>query len=160
MSKYANFSKSDNKYQGECGGSSSKGCSLEFGNGRSIPLRMNINSGRVGDSTRFFLHLPHKHTDTSAGYYTLGGIKYQPAMGIITPFGPIYKINNKLVYGTITILGGFSSENSKEIKDKAEKKKNIQDWLGVSPIVRTRAMRGVCREAFASDTHDTTHGRR
>ena len=152
MSKYANFSKSDNKYQGECGGSSSKGCTLEFGNGRSIPLRMNINSGGRTDPTKFFVHLPHKLTDTSAGYYTLGGIKYQPAMAIIQPFAPVYKINNKLVYGIIAIVGAFSTENSKEIKEKAEKKKNIQDWLGVGGKLEASGMSQVFIPIMLSDT--------
>lgn len=152
MSKYANFSKSDNKYEGECGGSSSKGCSLEFGNGRSIPLRISINSGGMTDPTKFFVVLPHKNTDTSTGYYTLGGIKYSPAMAIILPFGPVYKINNKLVYGFIQILGSFSAENSKEIKDKAEKEENIQDWLGVGGKLKASNMSQVYIPIMMSDT--------
>ena len=129
MSKFANFSKSDDKYQGECGGSSSKGCSLEFGNFRSMPLRLMFNPNNK--FKELYVTLPHRNNDTSAGYYTLGGIKYQPALMTISPLAPVYKINNKLIYGYINIMGAFSPENSKEITDKAKNKKNVQDYLGV-----------------------------
>ena len=59
MSKFANFSKSDDKYQGECGGSSSKGCSLEFGNFRSMPLRLMFFPNKK--FRELYVMLPHMH---------------------------------------------------------------------------------------------------
>ena len=150
MSKFANFSKSDDKYQGECGGSSSKGCSLEFGNFRSMPLRLMFNPSN--ELKELFVMLPHRNNDTSAGYYTLGGIKYQPAIMTISPLAPIYKINNNLIYGYINIMGAFSSENSKEITDKAKNKKNVQDYLGVGGKIEVSPFSILSIPIMMSDT--------